>query len=199
MHKLHFINVHRIFLCHSCIKCISFFVFCSCKRSVFPTFIFKFSRCYLQCLLSRKRGERVYSWDHMLEYLLFIFQFQGQRTSASSQRMIDSLQKAVGMKYSTWPWLRVLKRTRAASVFLPKSHQTDRAGRNINHSTVTTAPGHKLAVTDQNKSRPTCSVVITSHTLESWGLSHQMMINALEIIDRLWPWQFRMDIVVFGD
>ncbi len=130
-----------------------------------------------------KRGERMHLWDHMLEYLLFMLRFQGQSTSASLQRMIDSLQKAVGMKYSTWPWLRVLKRTRAASVFLPKSHQTDSAGHNINHSTLTTAPGHKLAVTDQNKSRPTCSVVITSHTLESWGLSHQTMINAHEIID----------------
>ncbi len=136
-------------------------------------------------------------WDHMLEYLLFMLRFQGQSTSASLQRMIDSLQKAVGMKYSTWPWLRVLKRTRAASVFLPKSHQTDSAGHNINHSTLTTAPGHKLTVTDQNKSRPTCSVVIPLHTLESWGLSHQTMINALEIIDRLWPPQSRMDIMSF--
>lgn len=127
----------------------------------------------------------------------FVLRFQGQSASTSSGRMIDSLQKAVGMKYSTWPWLRVLKRTRAASIFLPKSHQTDSAGRNINHSSVTTALGHKLAVTDQNKSRPTCSVVITSHTLESWGLSHQTMINALEIIDRLWPRQSRTDVMSF--
>ncbi len=144
-----------------------------------------------------KRGERMHLWDHMLEYLLFMLRFQGQSTSASLQRMIDSLQKAVGKKYSTWLWLRVLKRTRAASVFLPKSHQTDSAGHNINHSTLTTAPGHKLTVTDQNKSRPTCSVVIPSHTLESWGLSHQTMINALEIIDCLWPPQSRMDVMSF--
>lgn len=101
------------------------------------------------------------------------------------------------MKYSTWPLLCMLKRTRAASIFLPKSHQTDSTGRNINHRTVTIASGHKLAVTDQNKSRPTCSVVITSHTLESWSLSHQTMINALEIIERLWPRQFMLDVMSF--
>lgn len=126
-----------------------------------------------------------------------MLRFQGQSASASSGRMIDSLQKAVGMKYSTWPWLRVLKRRRAASIFLPKSHQTDSTGRNINHSAVTTTPGHKLAVTDQNKSRPTCSIVITSHTLESWGLSQWTMNNALEIIDRLWPRQPWTDMVSF--
>lgn len=32
---------------------------------------FNSSRCYRLLLLSRKRGERVRSWDHMLEYLAY--------------------------------------------------------------------------------------------------------------------------------